>query len=281
MPLKDRALRLKIFTVPVLIGLALLGTAVQAAPSAEEFYEICRSGTVEELSAALAAGAEVNAADQSGLTPLMLVVSDGGRADAKASVLLQAGADPNLSDRSGRTALHWAVGAGQVKLARRLLAAGAEVNAFDEDGFSPLLYAARKMMSGTEATRKAMLSLLLASGADTRPGVIKESGLPSSPPLMAAAFHCGPEIVELLLAAGCPVDQASHTGYTPLMAAAEFNGRPDTVAALLAAGADPKLADMWGATALDKTADNETPAAGEIRRLLEAAEKEKQGPEPG
>ena len=97
------------------------------------------------------------------------------------------------------------------------------------------------------------------------------SGTPDSSCL--AASHAGPEILELLLRAGCPVDLASHTGYTPLMAAAEFNGDPAAVAALLAAGADPRLTDTWGDTALNMARLNQTPAAAEIYTMLGTAQK--------
>ena len=42
------------------------------------------------------------------------------------------------SDEHGGTPLHWAAALGRVEMARRLIEAGADVNARDDNGFTPL-----------------------------------------------------------------------------------------------------------------------------------------------
>lgn len=59
----------------------------------------------DEVKALIKAGADVNAVDRYGYTPLLYAATvDFGDADV-ANILLQAGADPNVKDKNGKTAL--------------------------------------------------------------------------------------------------------------------------------------------------------------------------------
>lgn len=59
----------------------------------------------DAVQALLAAGADVNAVDRFGYTPLLYAATlDFGDA-ATAEVLLQAGADPNITNKEGKTPL--------------------------------------------------------------------------------------------------------------------------------------------------------------------------------
>ncbi|XP_037653955.1 ankyrin repeat domain-containing protein 26-like isoform X1 [Choloepus didactylus] len=58
-----------------------------------------------------------------------------------ATILLQHGADPDIMDASGNTALHYAVCAQHIPIAAKLLSYNANIEARNEDGFTPLLLA--------------------------------------------------------------------------------------------------------------------------------------------
>lgn len=256
----------------LVLAVGLTAVPALAEVPAGEFLKICRSGSAEEVRRALALGAGADGADEHGYTPLMAAASDGsGRAAAKAEILLKAGADPNPVNRQKASALHPAAGRGDVELVKMLLAAGAEVNVYDLRGFTPLMEACRPMPNRPDEAVVPTLKLLLAAGADPTPGTNAEYGVTAPPPLGLAAHHAGPGAVELLLAAGCPVDGLTYTRH--LMIAAQLNAHPETVAALLKAGADVGRTDALKETALDKARRNSTPAAGAIIRLLEAARK--------
>lgn len=73
--------------------------------------------------------------------------------------LLKAGADPDARDGQGRTPLLEAAFGGHIDTLSALLEAGADPNARDPDGWSPLMEAASK-------GRFEVVKLLLAAGAD-------------------------------------------------------------------------------------------------------------------
>jgi uncharacterized protein len=123
----------------------------------------------------LANGADVNAKDSGGLTPLHEVVADGIRPWLGAEdqgpkdvmeVLLANGADVNAKDSSGLTPLHMAVQDGRKDLVELLLAHNASVDAQDNDGQTPLFAAA-------EAGNDAVVELLLAHKAERCPGRLR------------------------------------------------------------------------------------------------------------
>jgi ankyrin repeat protein len=73
--------------------------------------------------------------------------------------LLAAGADPNAVDFEGATPLMYAAEVGTMELLRALLAAGADVNAQDAEGRTALMYASDHCY--TDSVR-----LLVETGAD-------------------------------------------------------------------------------------------------------------------
>ncbi len=105
----------------------------------------------------IAAGADVNATDNSDRTPLHLAVERNN--PGMAAELLKAGADPCLRDRTGWTPLHHAAARNRLEIARALLDGGANLTTLSEGGGTPLHEAAA---SGGEE----LIQLLLDRGVD-------------------------------------------------------------------------------------------------------------------
>jgi len=85
------------------------------------------------VQALVRAGAHLNAQDRRGRTALMQACRQ--RQSLAVSSFLELGAEVRRADAAGRTALHWAVKSGaDAKLVRQLLDAGADPNAADRDG---------------------------------------------------------------------------------------------------------------------------------------------------
>lgn len=169
---------------------------------------------------------------------------------AKVRQLILDGADVNARDKRGRTPLMVTAGKGQAEIVEMLLAAGARVNAKMDGGTSALQFAA---WSGDDRTVKA----LLGAGAD--PNAQSKSGTTA---LEAAAGRGYQEIVRMLLAAGADVDKGE-----PIIAAAG-NGHYQIVRTLLAAGADVNAQKDYGRTALSAAAGGGH--RGIVRMLLDA-----------
>ena len=108
----------------------------------------------------ISAGADVNARDKVGRTPLIWAATTGGAEDAVAKVrlLVAAHADPNVKSSFGETALYSAVGAGNAEIVSELLTAGADANARVVEGRTVLSIA--RAAGDTE-----MVSLLSRAGA--------------------------------------------------------------------------------------------------------------------
>jgi ankyrin repeat protein len=97
---------------------------------------------VEVAKLLLEHGADLNAKNESGWTPLHKAAF-WGRVDIVAT-LLEHGADPDVQDKFGRTPLHSAALEGHVDVVRLLLEYGADPTAKNEDGDTPLDLARRR-----------------------------------------------------------------------------------------------------------------------------------------
>ena len=157
--------------------------------------------------------------------------------------LIAEGADINAKDPHGRTPLMVAAYRRSLKAARVLIKAGADLNALDSQRYDVLT------ISGVLGDAE-MVRLAIASGAD--------AGLTTSPydgTALIASAHLGHvEVVRALIAGKAPLDHVNNLGWTALIEAIVLgDGRARHVAvvrALVGGGANVNLADRDGATPL-------------------------------
>lgn len=124
---------------------------------------------------------------------------------ALARILLQNGALPNCEDDEGKTPLHYAAeGSGQPGAAAQLLCRGGHVDAVCAASDTPLHLAA--MMGNT-----AVAAVLLMRGADP-----KRSCSDSFRPLHVAAFHGHGAVFALLCMYGGSITDIAADSYTPV-----------------------------------------------------------------
>lgn len=241
-----------------------------------------------------------------GTTPLMYAVLYGDLDTMK--VLLAAGADVNARNDSGATALMWAVD--NLEKTRLLLKAGADANARSDDGRTPLLSAtslvgssevvnllldhkanpsatAHSYRGPTTPLRQAadlgdvaVVKMLLERGADVKgpaalfaviaalnanspacveqviqtvkPQMMKDAFLFLVPPRGTPAGFSNLELIKKAIACGADVNAKDPEGYTALILASSSEYfSADTIRLLLEQGADVHAKTVKGETALD------------------------------
>ena len=148
-----------------LLACTLLASPATAAVSDEDFLALCEKGSAQQIMDAIQDGANVNARDRRGKTPLMRAAWKASNAEA-AAALIKAGADVNASDDNGWTALMEATCSYDAKMPPPLIQAGADVHARNNNGSTALMEAARDNPDPFD--RKATIPALLALGADPK-----------------------------------------------------------------------------------------------------------------
>lgn len=198
-------------------------------------HDAVQTNDIEKVKALLSNGADPNAKNKTGETPLHVAAT--GNARDVAELLLSKGADVNAKGDLGAAPLHYAAMSNSKAVAALLLAQGADVNRKSEDGMTPLHLAA-----GCNA--KDVAELLLTKGAD-----VNAKASTGSTPLHLAAMYNAWNVAELLLAKGADVNAKANNKRTPLHLAAYRNAK-EVAALLLAKGADVNAKDKDGTTPL-------------------------------
>jgi ankyrin repeat protein len=96
-------------------------------------------GDIDAVRRMLNAGADIDARDRGGWTPLLRAIQQ--RRINVAALLIERGANVLFTDRRGRAALHWTAQYGTAALTRTLIERGAQACAVDLSGKSPLVQA--------------------------------------------------------------------------------------------------------------------------------------------
>ncbi len=203
---------------------------------------------LEMVELLLAAGAQVDASDDHGVTPLWLACANGAR-PSMVDRLLRAGADANAGHSSGESALMSAARTGNNAAVDLLLSAGANVGASERArGQTALMWAAAQGHTGivqrlidaradVHARSKPRDQLVNSTGNADYTGVmdLQAGGFTA---LLFAARGGHVDVARRLLAAGARVDDAAADGTSALVVAAH-SGHAAMALHLLEAGADP------------------------------------------
>ena len=186
------------------------------------------------ITALLDAGADIEARDRWGRTPLHHTAGAGWHSPGVITALLDAGADIKARDGNGQTPLHKAAAIDtKPGVITALLVAGADPKARDADGMTPW-----------DLAPKGSNAYWLLGDPKAR----DERG--ATPLHYSVRRYRNPAIIAWLLASGADIEARTEQGETPLHWAAQY-GNPAFITALLDAGADPKARDERGATPWD------------------------------
>ena len=160
--------------------------------------------------------------------------------------LLQYGADPNAEEVEGLTPLLLAASrSSDPAVITGLLNAGADVAARTSRGLNA------PILATSLNTEPAVLALLLEQSGDL--DQLQANGMPL---IMWSVLNTNPEVVLVALNAGANVNQRLGDGMTVLMKAAQEAVNPEVIDVLLANGADGSLTDNHGRTAFDHAQNN-------------------------
>lgn len=164
---------------------------------------------------------------------------------AKAARLIESGADLNAKDCNGTTPLIASIAWELPETAEKLILAGANPNALGSNNESPL-------MGASWYCREDVARLLLARGAE-----VNAVDLHGYSALIDSVENCPDgSLTALLLRSGAYVNLRTKDGRTALIVAA-FDGNEHAVHVLAAAGADLDAKDEDGETALSIARDRE------------------------
>ncbi|XP_076290231.1 uncharacterized protein LOC143213819 isoform X1 [Lasioglossum baleicum] len=253
---RDRTLRSALhYCMDAGTGGAVAATAPELvnAPDAEghtPLHLAVIAGDTQLVAVLLANGADVNAKDLEGHSVLHWATVCGEAECVR--LVLAAGARPSTPDLRGGSPLHYAAqccGAAAtaelsvpkkvgLKVLQTLLEFGADVNAKDEDGRQPILWAA------SAGSVEAVLALARAGGTAAS-GAADKDGLTA---LHCAASRGHARCVETLVnLCGAHPDHVDDNGCSALHYAATL-GHADATALILKLGADPNRQDRKGRT---------------------------------
>ncbi|RHZ43686.1 uncharacterized protein CDV56_101993 [Aspergillus thermomutatus] len=195
-------------------------------------------GLTDLLRLLIDGGAEVDASDERGVTPLLSAVK-AGHVNATVFLITESGANPNLKDVAGGTAMAYAAMYGYEAIVRFLLDWGVEPESQFEKN-----YVCNPLHPAAANGHVSVMKLLLDEGATI-------DGLDStkSTPLRLAVQHGHESAVKLLLDRGSDLKLANNRP-DPLVCVAAHNGHEAIVRLLLSRGDDPVARNWYGRTPL-------------------------------
>jgi len=193
---------------PVILACALIYTDGQA-------YETIQVSAAENDTNAIAQlvtdGININSTEKSRDCSALHRAAYFNRLEA-VRFLIEHGANVNARNNIGMTPLHYAALCGHRYMVKALLEKKAEVNALDCQGLTPLHLA-------VQYGHAEVAEMLLDYGAD----IAAKTNYRGLTPLHWAAFWGHTEAVNTLLQNGADINARDNDGYTPLTWAERFN----------------------------------------------------------
>ena len=150
-------MRVRMYMRKINKAMIAYGRGREMSPLNDDLFDAANRGDLKKVKRLLNEGADVNAKDEDGWTPLHWAAYYGHLNVVK--LLVDRGADVNAKSKAGETPLHWAAANGHLDVVEFLVDRGADVNAKSKAGWTPLHLAADK-------GHLDIAKLLLDRGAD-------------------------------------------------------------------------------------------------------------------
>ena len=236
--------------------LILLPFVVHANPTTDALIDACISGKYFRVKQRVEKGADVNAVDEFGKTPIMFAAENGHVEIV--ILLIKKGAYINEIDSEGNTALSLALSQSHTEIVKLLLEQDAEFsNKLIKCDQSIIVWAAKKGHTD-------IVDLLI------KKGTLAKMPLETSEAFIWAASKDHIDIVYSLLQDGVYVDVVTNKAGTTALMAASGKGNVNIVKLLLKNNADIGLKTSKGSTALSLAKRRKSVA---IINLLQKADK--------
>lgn len=196
-----------------------------------EIFPTSNDGDLEAARFLFSRGADLEATNNDGYTPLLLAARHSFKDICK--FLIKSGAKVDVSDKSCSTVLHYASYSGWIKIVRALVEKGCEIDAKNAFGNTPLFLAVQHLHNN-------VIEFFLELGADFE--YCDGNGWSL---LHKASFYGWLTIAQIVINKKCDLDAKTSKGFTPLYLAVS-NSHEDVATLLIGSGANDYCdANKW------------------------------------
>ena len=183
--------------------------------------------------------ADINHADNEGMTPLMMAVAQNPRMDTL-ETLLRYGAQVATQTKNGMTPLMYSSTNPNNQIAIYLLSQGADITIEDNNHQTALMWALKPHLN------PELFEMLIRLGCDANQP--NKDGI--TPLMIIASDEQYDSLLDLVLEAEPNINATDHLGKSALHYATKSNANAISIQKLIMAGADINLADKTGMTPL-------------------------------